>query len=102
MREKLIELIIQSVQGCARNWAETITDYLLNNGVVVLPCKVGDVVYEIIEDTVPTHHCYIEEYEVQDVSVKAVKYADDWYKFDYSGLYFTKEEAQKALAERDM
>lgn len=37
MREELIKLIIQSVDGCARNWAETIADYLLKNGVVVLP-----------------------------------------------------------------
>lgn len=45
-------------------------------------------------------NCYISEYEVQDVSTKAVMYADDWIKFDYSNLYFTKEEAEKALSER--
>lgn len=35
MRDRLIELIIASVNGCARNWAETIADYLLANGVIV-------------------------------------------------------------------
>jgi len=38
MRERLIELIQKSVNGCARNWAETIADYLLENGVIVTPC----------------------------------------------------------------
>ena len=38
-REKLIELIIESVRGCARNWAEVIADYLLANGVTVPQCK---------------------------------------------------------------
>lgn len=47
MRERLIELIQTSVDGCARHWAEVIADYLLENGVVVLPCKVGDVIWRI-------------------------------------------------------
>ena len=34
-RERLIALIIESVDGCARNWAEVIADHLLANGVKV-------------------------------------------------------------------
>lgn len=34
-REKLIELIQEAVDGCARYWAELIADYLLKNGVVL-------------------------------------------------------------------
>lgn len=37
-RERLIELIQKSVDGCAKNWAETIADYLIENGVIVTPC----------------------------------------------------------------
>ena len=44
-RERLIELIQNSVNGCARHWAEIIADYLLANGVIVPPCKVGETVY---------------------------------------------------------
>ena len=33
-KERLVELIIQSVDGCARNWAEIIADHLLNHGIV--------------------------------------------------------------------
>lgn len=67
--------------------------------LVVLPCKIGDTVYEIIEETEP-YHSYIREYEVQDVSMKAVMYADDWASYDYENLYFTREEAEAALEKR--
>ena len=49
MKERLVELIQESVGGCARNWAEIIADHLLANGVIVPPCKVGDTVYGIVE-----------------------------------------------------
>lgn len=52
-RERLVELIIESVRGCARNWAEVIADHLLANGVIVPPCKVGDAVY-IVDGTTQT------------------------------------------------
>lgn len=38
-RERLVELIQASVNGCARNWAEVIADYLLANNVMALPYK---------------------------------------------------------------
>ncbi|MCI5678693.1 MAG: hypothetical protein MR278_01720 [Bacteroidales bacterium] len=65
--------------------------------LLVLPRKVGDTVYEIIEESVPEHYFYIKSYKVQDVSAKAVKYAGDWVSFGYKYLYFTKEEAEAAL-----
>lgn len=46
-RERLIELIQKSVDGCARNWAEKIADYLLGYGVIVPPCKINDHVWFI-------------------------------------------------------
>ena len=68
--------------------------------LLVLPCKVGDTVYEILEETVPNHYFYISEHKVQDVSMKAVKYADEWASYDYENLYFTREEAEAALEGR--
>ena len=68
--------------------------------LLVLHCKVGDTVYEILEETVPNHYFYISEHKVQDVSVKAVKYADEWESYDYENLYFTREEAEAALEKR--
>ena len=49
-RERLVELLLE--WGNKENdgvRAESIADYLVENGVVVLPCKVGDTVYEICE-----------------------------------------------------
>mgnify|MGYP004698246445 CR=1 FL=1 len=68
--------------------------------LLVLPCRVGDTVYEIIEETVPNRYFYINEWQVQDVSAKAVKYADEWESYDYENLYFTREEAEAALEKR--
>ena len=39
-RDKLIELIKESVGGCATYWASLIADHLIANGVTILPdCK---------------------------------------------------------------
>lgn len=68
--------------------------------LLVLPCGVGDTVYEILEETVPNHYFYISEHKVQDVSVKAVKYADEWEPYDYENLYFAREKAEAAMKKR--
>ena len=60
-KEKLAELIIQAidtyatmplVNGCRPELKYFIADYLLANGVIVPPCKVGDTVYVISESRV--------------------------------------------------
>lgn len=68
--------------------------------LLVLPCKVGDTVYEIIEETVPNRYFYINEWKVQDVSTQSIKYADEWESYDYENLYFTRDEAEAALERR--
>lgn len=47
VREKLVDIIQNSVGGCARHWAEIIADGLIANGVTVQPVKTGDYVYYI-------------------------------------------------------
>ena len=42
-RERLIKLLREI--GYTKLTAEDTTNYLLQNGVIVLPCKVGDFVY---------------------------------------------------------
>ena len=89
--------------GQEADWLEELKRYrdLEEQGrLLVLPCKVGDVVYEIIEEIVPNRYFYINEWQVQDVSAKAVKYADEWESYDYENLYFTREEAEAALERR--
>ena len=89
--------------GQEADWLEELKRYrdLEEQGrLLVLPCKVGDTMYEILEETVPNHYFYISEHKVQDVSVKAVKYADEWEPYGYENLYFTREEAEAALEKR--
>ena len=59
MRDRLIELINKSrdeyptlplINGCKPSFANFLADYLLANGVIVPPCKVGDTVYALKEN----------------------------------------------------
>ena len=89
--------------GQEADWLEELKRYrdLEEQGrLLVLPCRVGDTVYEILEETVPNHHFYINEWKVQDVSTQSIKYADEWESYDYENLYFTREEAEAALERR--
>ncbi len=98
-REKLIELIQNAVNGCARYWADVIADHLLSNGVIVIPCKVGDTVYQ-------TDGIRIYELEILDISLRKNKpyYETESIDFDNDAIgktvFLTKEEAEKALKER--
>lgn len=51
MKERLVELIREGIRtyhtDSKQYLRDTIADYLLDNGVIVPPCKVGDVVYVI-------------------------------------------------------
>jgi hypothetical protein len=47
MRDRLIELINDVVHPCH---AGALADYLLENGVIVPPCKVGTEVYFAVQD----------------------------------------------------
>lgn len=88
---------------------ETLTDYLLQNGVAVLSCKVGDVVYclyqppkeetriaEVEIDTFEIHKGYI-------VIVGYDKHDNEGFCYRYftreigKTVFLTKEEAEKAL-----
>lgn len=68
--------------------------------LLMLPCKIGDTVYEIIEDDMQNPSRYIGEYAVEDISAKQIKYAGDWIDQDYPGLYYSREAAERALEER--
>lgn len=124
-KERLVQLIIDSVNGCARNWAEVIADHLLANGVIVPPCKDGDTVYvlDIIADNCKCADCdyyyaggmgYSAECErtkhgyryhkcIEIIEKIAIRQAVlSWLSFDDFGktVFLTREEAEKALAER--
>lgn len=76
MKERLIEMIQSAVGGCAKYWAEVISDKLIAEGVIVPPCKVGQTVFIIDEGDEGS-----EPY-VLDVVITA-------YGYDISGFWAT-------------
>lgn len=81
-------------------------DHLLANGVIVPPCKVGDKVYYLCRDQ-ETYEWYICEREVYSISVYENSthiYVSPIISFAEIQIgvfvFLTKEEAEKALAER--
>ena len=133
-RERLIELLMQGdiaaakqgVFNCCmcRREAETIADYLLENGVIVPPVKMGDIVYidnaphnvvhiTIEEDGISYCAKYdCDEYEcckecpfAKEISFGEVIMCEgnEYHEFTASDIgktvFLTREEAEKALKE---
>ena len=107
-KDRLVELIKHIV---IPYYAEQIADHLLDNGVIVPPCKVGDVIYKIMD--IESVRRQILEVEVLSIRiedkmiffVKTVKnclyrYAE--YPIDDFGktVFLTKEEAERELERR--
>ncbi len=112
MRDRLIELIsqVQYMGGLEGKLA----DHLLAAGVIVPPCKVGDVVFGVV----PKYDAEKGrvKYEVSDIEIKGLTYrlpdgvwtalllvVDE--KYEQCGtfgktVFLTREEAERALAER--
>jgi len=87
--------------------AEYIADYLLQNGVIVPPCKVGDVVFDIggfpkiMEAEVET--MTTDGQEMSSVVVNKSKPFHRWvvnWKDAGTYVFFTREAAEQALKER--
>ena len=118
-RDRLIELLDIIIQPGQKTLGD-IADYLLANGVIVPPCKVGDKVYYIINNTIQElkvsvinihENNYIaakaiclDEFDMCDCNCDcAKKTCSVW--FDYKSLgktvFFTKEEAEEKLKECD-
>ena len=118
MRDRLIEILNESFAEQYRKQGVLLTaphtaEHLLANGVIVPPCKVGDTVYYLTtEDTE-------KELNVTDIFCGTVqglgfdgtniwisaKYTNGLFYYHKSTdfgktVFLTKEEAEKALAER--
>ena len=92
---------------------EEYAEELLANGVIVPPCKVGDKVYVIYPD--PRYNWGNKELKILELKVYAFHYFDNKVTVEIRGdgkyitwdiscfgvcVFLTKEEAEKALAER--
>lgn len=114
MRDRLIELLTEC---CGKNLNIThllgfeqliIADHLLDNGVIVPPCKVGDIVYKVYD--IESVHRQILELEVLMIEVgiqrkvclkttKKHRYNFDKATFEDFGktVFTSREDAEKAL-----
>ena len=111
-RGKLIELLDEAFIKSDDNFGMPNTmqfaDYLIENGVIVLPCKVGDVVYQITRN-------FISEFRVRFVEIatcgnlflhtdliSVIVYTGEVFSESDIGktVFLTREEAEKALKER--
>ena len=113
-RERLVELLkndsCQSPMLCDPNckyanlkrcYEERTADYLLENGVIVPPVKVGDTVYIIERGNYIIPLCgHRKPHWEKKIEKCSFKYwMLDNHKFG-ENIFLTREEAEKALAER--
>lgn len=111
MSERLIELLKIDVWEyllCKEN-IKRLADYLLENGVIVPPCKVGDTVYQIM-DIESVHRQVLElkvlRIEITEPTIRFWCQTVKQYRYNFSELniddfgktvFLTKEEAEKVL-----
>ena len=91
MRERLIELLYHHKLGFIK--VVDLADYLIANGVIVPPCKVGDSVYQ-------TDGVRIYKGTIINVVYETYGIAFDERAIGKS-IFLTREEAEKALMERE-
>ena len=125
-RDKLIELLkndsCQSPMLCDPNckyaklercYEERTADYLIENGVLMLPVKIGDTVYildklvNVIEGEVVKieYTCEAENYSKFIREKFLVSFTSSATQYDFYDIgkfvFLTKEDAEKALVERE-
>lgn len=111
-RDRLIELLKKADDSTWGQTYETYADYLLANGVIVLPCKVGDTVYYFVDIDIPQRlmlESRIYHIEITEITMKFYFHTVKKFKYSYGHfdlndigktVFLTKEEAEKALNER--
>ena len=103
-RERLIELLEDTLHewecDVSIKTVTEIAEHLISNGVIVLPCKVDDIVYYI---TGIGHNLIksakIKEIIIDENGIKDLYVAGDGHNFENSFdiFYLSKEQAEQAL-----
>ena len=102
-REKLLELLNNGYyESFSKNkgidsyktFSDFLAGYLLANGVIVPPVKVGDKVYTHWMEVKPC----VEKHEVLEVSTQRIWIDSNWYDYDDIGktVFLSREEAETA------
>lgn len=110
MRERLVKLIKHdnciSPATCSSKCkyvdsddchAERLADYLLANGVIVPPCKVGDIVYLIGLDGTINEYSAVGFCQYPNGVFIDVRYDEKTYSIPIENVYFFREDAERAL-----
>ena len=111
MRDRLIELLTDNLpkadnplQFVSDEIVERLADYLLANGVIVPPCKVGDnvywinrVSYKIMTDEVISIHQYEDGFTITTKTIGQKSISTYGLDRFLEIMHFTKEEAEQAL-----
>lgn len=116
-RERLIKLLQSVPVDCTDcRGVGTIADYLIENGVIVPPVKVGDTVYKLGWTTCKNGESYPDSYgccgcedecdikrTIVEVKVPTREFIVGTFmnKVGMSTYYFTPEEAEKALSDKE-
>ena len=103
-RERLIDLMIEAKRTDPEtgSFTDYLADYLLEHGVIVPPCKVGDRVYRpsdclgVVQFVIISFNIYESEMFFMDDSQNII-YLSDIGKT----VFLTREEAERALKERE-
>ena len=119
-KKRLVELLLDSEilcndcgQSSSSYCAEAIADHLLAKGVIVPPCKVGEELYCVYSIPYPANPAdkgkwFMGEFEVarfhygvKGLSIELYGYGTVAEKEIGKTVFFTREEAEKALKERE-
>lgn len=101
MRDRLVELLEQKMHPYL---ADEIADCLIENGVIVLPCRVGDRVYAIYLNGKPK--TLLESDKITQVKINrgGFHFKCWWGYFHLSDIgktvFLTREQAEQKLKER--
>ena len=104
-REKLYKLLDEAINDEDTSYYN-IVDYLLENGVIVPPCKVGQILYLLYPVRKGVYEAVVDEISISNKS-NFIVLRDLYFNrrtsvfFEQVGktVFFTKEEAEKALQE---
>lgn len=101
-RERLVGLIIEAKRTDpeAGSFTDYLADYLLEHGVIVPPCKVGDIIYQIDGVRIYTSTIYEITYTENKVIFVTENVVFDERAINNS-IFLTREEAERALKERE-
>lgn len=106
MRDRLIELLNHKYDHycdqCGVNkdshYTENLADYLIENGVIVPPCKVGDKIYIVAEITNKIIECTVIGVWICEGNCSIITDHGTIYSLSLEKTVFlTREEAEKAL-----